>query len=84
MSQVFTSQLGIKIKKTNITAQKVDNTILKTYGIVIFNFLILNKDYKKRFFEKNFLFTDIKLNIVHKMLFLTLSNADLDFQTWNL
>ena len=64
---------------TNIEAQKIDNTTLKTYGIVVSTFFILDKDGRERFFEESFLLADIKPNVVLKILFLTMSNADIDF-----
>ena len=62
----------------------MDSIILKTYRIVVFIFFILDKDGKKRFFEENFLSTNVKSDIILGMLFLTISNADVDFQAWNL
>ena len=44
MSQVFTSKLGFKIQKTNVGAQKIDGTTLKTYKIVVSTFSMLDKD----------------------------------------
>ncbi len=35
MSQAFAYQLGLKIQKTNVGAQKIDGTTLKIYGIVV-------------------------------------------------
>ena len=57
---------------------------MKTYGMVIFTFFMSDKDEKERFFEKNFLSTDVKPDMVLKMPFLTMSNTDIDFQAWNL
>ncbi len=79
ISQAFAHQLGLKICKTNVEAQKIDGTTLKTYGMVVSTFLVLDKDDKERFFEKSFLLADVKLDIVLMMLFLTISNADIDF-----
>ena len=45
---------------------------------------MLDKDSKKRFFEESFLLADIKLDIVLGMLFLTMSNTDVDFQAQDL
>ena len=69
MSQVFALLLDFKIQKTNIRAQKIDSIILKTYGIIVFIFFILNKDNKVRFFEKSFLLANIKLDIILGILF---------------
>ena len=45
---------------------------------------MLDKDDRKRFFEESFLLANIKLEIVFKMSFLTMSNADVNFQAQNL
>ena len=84
INQTFDSQLGFKIWKTSIRAQKIDDTTLEIYKIVVFTFFMLDKDNKERFLEKNFLLADIKPKIVFEMLFLTTNNADIDFQAWNL
>ena len=57
---------------------------LKTYEMVVFTFSILDKDGKERFFEESFLLADVQPNVVLKRLFLTMSNADIDFQSRNL
>ena len=84
MNLAFASQLGLKIGKTNVRAQKIDGTTLKTYGIVVSTFSMLDKDGREKFFEKNFLLADAKPNTVFEMLFLTMSNTDVDFQAWDL
>ncbi len=83
MSQAFAHQLGLTIRKTNIGAQKIDDTTLETYGIVVSTFFVSDKDGKERFFEENFLLADVKSDIVLGMPFLTISNADIDFQAWD-
>ena len=84
MNQVIAHQLGLKIKKINVRAQKIDGTTLETYKMVVSTFSISNKDGKERFFEENFLLADIKPDIVFKMLFLTINNTNIDFQAQNL
>lgn len=81
INQAFALQLGFKIRKTNIKADKIDGTTLKTYGIVVSTFSLLNKDGKVRFFEKSFLLANIKLDIIFEILFLTMSNINIDFKT---
>ncbi len=44
----------------------------------------MDKNGKKRFLEESFLWADIKSNIVLGMLFITMSNADIDFQAQDL
>ncbi len=52
--------------------------------MVVSTFSTSDKDDKERFFEKNFLLADVKPNIVFELLFLTMSNTDVDFQALNL
>ena len=79
MSQVFASELGLKIQKTNVRAQKIDGITLETYGIVVSTFSVSDKDNKERFFKKSFLLINVNLNIVFQMFFLTMNNIDIDF-----
>ncbi len=84
ISQAFVQQLGLKIHKTNVGAQKIDDTTLKTYAMVVSTFSVSDKNGKERFFEESFLLTDIRPDIVLGILFLTMSNVDIDFQAQNL
>lgn len=68
MSQAFAFQLGIKIRKTNIRDQKINNITLETNKIVVSTFSIFNKDNKKKFSEKSFLLANVKLDIVFRCL----------------
>ncbi len=52
--------------------------------MVVSTFSVLDKDGKERFFEDSFLLADVNPDIVLRMLFLTMSNADVDFQARNL
>ncbi len=52
--------------------------------MVVSTFSMLDKDNRERFFEESFLLTDVKPEIVLGMPFLTMNNADVDFQTRNL
>ncbi len=84
MSQTFAHQLGLKIWKTNIRAQKIDGSTLEIYGMVVFTFSVSDKDGRERFFEKSFFMADVKPDIVFRIPFLTMSNADVNFQARNL
>ncbi len=84
MSQVFAHQLGLKIQKTNIGAQKIDDTTLETYGMVVSSFSILDKDGRERFFEESFLLIHLKPDVMLRMPCLTLSNTDINFQARDL
>ena len=52
--------------------------------MVVSIFFVSDKDSRERFFEESFLLADLKSEIVFGMPFLTMSNADIDFQAWNL
>ncbi len=52
--------------------------------MVVSTFLVSDKDGRERFFEESFLLADVKPNIVLGMSFLTMSNADVDFQVQDL
>ncbi len=84
ISQAFAQQLSLKICKTNVGVEKIDGTILETYGIVISTFSLLDKDDRERFLKESFLLVDIKLDIVLGMPFLIMSNAEVDFQAQGL
>lgn len=53
--------------------------MLNTYEIVVAAFLITNKANQVRFLKKIFLVTNISLEVIFRMVFLTLSSADMDF-----
>ena len=52
--------------------------------MVVFTFSISDKYGKEWFFEESFLLADVKSEIVLEMLFLIMSNADIDFQARDL
>ncbi len=84
MSKAFVQQLRLKICKTNAGAQKIDSTTLETYEIVVSTISVLDKDGKERFIEESVLLADIRPDIVLGIPFLTISNADIDFQAQDL
>ncbi len=47
--------------------------------MVVAIFFVLDKDGRERFFEEGFLLADVKPDVALEMLFLTISNADVDF-----
>ena len=72
-------QLGLPIRPIDIRAQKFDGTILDTHGMVVAVFSVVDKANRVRFLEKIFLVANISPEVVFGMLFLTLSNTDVDF-----
>ena len=75
----FAWELGLPIRPTDIGAEKINSTMLDTYGMVVITFLVTDKANQVRFFEKTFLLVNISPEIVFGMPFLTLSGADVDF-----
>ena len=79
MNSAFTWKLGLYIQKTNVRAQKIDGSTLKTFGIVIAYFQVEDKIGRPKFFQKTFLVTNTKLEVVLEMLFLKINNTDMAF-----
>ena len=75
----LTRKLGLPVRSTDVKAQKIDNIILDTFGMVVIAFSIINKANRVGFFEETFLVANISPEVVLGMLFLTLSDADVDF-----
>ena len=76
MTPAFAAKLGLSTQPTNVGAQKIDGSALKTYGMTIAGFSIQDGLGKIRFFEKTFLLADTSIDVVLGMTFLSLSNAD--------
>lgn len=59
--------------------QKIDNSVLVIFKIVIATFSINDKEEKIGFFDKIFLLTNVNSNMIFGITFLTLSNASIKF-----
>ena len=79
MHPAYTTRLGLRARKIDVGAQKIDGSHLDTFGIVIADCSIKNKLRRVRFFQETFLLTNIGLKVVMGMLFLTLSKANIRF-----
>ena len=79
MTPAYAAQLGLKMRKTNFGAQKIDGSSLATYGMVIAAFQVLDMLDCSWFFQKTFLLADISKKLVLGMFFLTFSNVDVQF-----
>ena len=79
MTLGYALKLGLKIHLINVKAQKIDNSTLETFEIVLASFQIEDKLEKVRFFQKTFLLVDFSIEIVLKMLFLTFNNINIQF-----
>ena len=79
MSPLFARKLGFYIRKTNVKAQKINGSALKTFGIVITDLKVEDKAGKSKFFQKIFLVADTKFEPILGIFFLKISNADMLF-----
>ncbi len=52
--------------------------------MVVSTFFMLDKNDREMIFEESFLLPDIKSNVVLGILFRIISNADVDFNAWEL
>ena len=75
----FPRELGLSIWITDVGAQKIDGTMLDTFGMVVVAFSVMDKANQVRLFEKIFLVPNVSPEIVFRMPFLTLSDANVDF-----
>ena len=75
----FAKELGLSIGPTDVVVQKIDGTMLETYGMVVAAFSVEDKANWGKFFEETFLMANVSPKVVFGMLFLTLSGADVDF-----
>ena len=79
MILAYASRLGLRVYRTNIGAQKIDGSTLKTFEIVLASFQVENKLGRTWFFQETFLLADINTELVLGMPFLTFSNANIQF-----
>ena len=75
----LTKELKLSIKSMDVKSQKINRTMLNTYGMIIAAFLVINKANRVKFFEETLLVANISPKVIFKMLFLILSNANVDF-----
>ena len=78
MAPTYAKKLGLRVRKTDVDAQKIDGSTLETYGIVIAGFQVQDKFEKARFFQKAFLVADTSVKVVLGMPFLALSKVEVD------
>ena len=79
MSPAYAKRLGLKTRKTNVGAQKIDGSVLETFEMVIADFQMEDKSGRPRFFQETFLVADTKFEVILGMPFLKISNADVAF-----
>ena len=70
MSLTYAKRLGLKIRKTNVGAQKINGSARETFGMMIADFQVKDKGGRPRFFQETFLVADTKFEVVLRMSFL--------------
>ena len=79
MSLACVKRLGLKTRKTNVRAKKIDGSALETFKMVIADFQVEDKGCRSRFFQETFLVADTKFKVILGMPFLKFSNANVSF-----
>lgn len=75
----FFQELGLPIKPIDMRAQKIDDTTLDIFAIVVTAFLGTDKANLIRFFEETFPLANVHLEVVFEISFLTLSSVVVNF-----
>ena len=52
ITSAYTAHLGLKVRVTNVGVQKIDGSLLATYGMVIAAFQVVNKLGRSWFFRR--------------------------------
>lgn len=79
MTPTYVLKLGLTVRPTNIRVQKVDDSILKTFSMVLASFQVEDKLRRAYFFQETFLVANSNVEVIFGMLFLILSNANVSF-----
>ena len=80
----ITKGQGLPIRPIDVGVQKMDGTILKTHGMLVVAFSVVDEANQVKFFEKTFLVANISSETVLEILFFTLSSANIDFSSQKL
>lgn len=75
----FIERLGLVVQSTIVIAQKINDTTLKIYRMIVAVFSITDQVNKVNFFEETFFVANVNLDMVLGMFFFTLSSIDIDF-----
>lgn len=77
MNLVYLPKLVLHVQKTDVSAQKIDNSLQETYSMAIHNFKFVNELFSLQVHKNPFLLTDISMEIVLSLPFLNFNNADI-------
>ena len=75
----YAAHLGLTMRATDGSVQKIDRFLPTTYGIIIVTFQIVNKLYRFWVFQKTFLLANISMDVILGIFFPIFSNANIQF-----
>lgn len=78
MQLSFARKQGLRICKIDINTQKISDSRLEAYEMVIALFQVNDINAKFRFFEKTFLLADININVTFGIFLLILNNVKIN------
>ena len=79
MHPAYATKLGFHAKKIDNGVWKIVRSHLDTFGIVIVDCSVKDKLRRVQFFQKTFLLTNIGLEVILGIFFLTLSRVNIRF-----
>ena len=77
MTLAYGLKLGLWVYCTNVGAQKIDDSTLETFNMVLVSFQVEDKLRRARFFQETFLLANISAEVVLDMPFFTVNNANI-------
>ena len=79
ITSTYAAYLGLKVRVTNVGMQKINESSLAIYNIVIAAFKVVDKLNCSRLLQKTFLLANINMKVVLGILFFIFGNADVPF-----
>lgn len=79
MTPAYVAKLSLITQKTSIRTQKINSLLLETYSMTLSRFSFQDSLGRVQLFEKTFLLADTNIEVILRMLFLCLGNADVEF-----
>ena len=77
ITPAYIAELGLKVEKTNIGAQKIDGSTLNIFEMVLANFQMEDKLSRTQYFQAIFLVANTTLKVIFEIPFFTLSNTNI-------
>ena len=68
MTLAYAIKLGHQVWRTDVGAQKIDSSLLRTFGMVIAGFQVKDKLGRAWFFKESFLFAETSMEVVQGII----------------